>query len=297
MLNRLHMIGIVCGALVALPAIAAPVEKPKTEEPTSLEVTAEQSLEWYQDQRLYVARGKARAVKGTMIIDADILTAHQREKAEGDASKTPVQKDQAEENSSMGDIDRMTAEGNVRMTDPRQQVFGERAVYDLDKKVINITGNNLKYLTANEVITARDSMEYYENENLAVARGNAVGVQKKTADDQRKIEGDVLTAQFSTLPNGEKELTQLFADGHVTIITKGDISRGNRAVYDVKRNMAILEGNVRITHGGTQLAGDKAEVNFANGHSRLLNEGKRRVRAMMMPASETTKNVKKGSAQ
>ena len=32
--------------------------------PSRMEVTADQSLEWYQDQRLYVARGNAKAVRG-----------------------------------------------------------------------------------------------------------------------------------------------------------------------------------------------------------------------------------------
>ena len=43
-----------------------------------MEVTADQSLEWYQDKRLYVARGHARAVRGDLVVDADLLTAHEQ---------------------------------------------------------------------------------------------------------------------------------------------------------------------------------------------------------------------------
>ncbi len=32
------------------------------------------------------------------------------------------------------------------------------------------------------------------------------------------------------------------ADGHVTVITKSDVSRGDKAVYDVSRDIAIITG-------------------------------------------------------
>jgi len=38
---------------------------------------------------------------------------------------------------------------------------------------------------------------------------------------------------------------------------------------------------VRITRQDTQLAGDKAEVDFASGESRLINTGSGRVRALL----------------
>ena len=37
-----------------------------------------------------------------------------------------------------------------------------------------MTGNNLKFATPNEVITARDDWSITEQEAMAVARGNAV---------------------------------------------------------------------------------------------------------------------------
>jgi len=256
----------------------------KAQAPKQVEITADQSLEWYQDQQIYVARGNAKAIRGDMVVDADMLTAHERDKpktVKGGKPTPTLPKTKQNENGT-GDIDTMTADGHVRITDPRQRVTGDHAVYDLDKHVIVVTGTNLKYETEKEVVTARDSMEYWEEKKVAVARGNAIG-----DEGDRHVEGDVLTSEFRDQPNGSSALWKMTAAGHVTIITKGDVSRGDNAVYDVSRNIAIITGHVRITRAdGTQLTGDVGEVDFATNQSRLMNDGQHRVRALL--ASKTT---------
>lgn len=241
-----------------------------------VDVTADQSLEWYQDQNLYVARGNAKAVRGDMTVEADILTAHEREKPKTAPGQASAPKVKANANGT-GDIDKMTAEGNVRITTTRAHIYGEHGVYDLDQHVAWLTGKNLKYVTDDEVVTAKDSLEYWEDKKLAVARGDAVAIR-----GDRHVEGDVLTAQFRDMPNGKSQLQTLTGLGHVTVITGNNISRGERVVYDVNRNIAILTGHVRITRAdGTQLAGDVGEVDFAKNQSRLLNEGSGRVHALL----------------
>ena len=241
-----------------------------------VEVTADQSLEYYQDKHLYVARGGAKAVRDTMTITADVLTAHERDK--GQASPKSITN-----KSGAGDIDMMTAEGHVVISDPRQRITGDHAVYDLDKHKMIVTGGNLRYETAKETVTATDSLEYYEDSKLAVARGHAVADQPS-----RHVEGDVLTAEFRDAPNGQTQLTKMTAQGHVAVITKttdnkgGDVSRGNRAVYDASSNMAVISGDVKITRkDGTQLTGDVGEVDFNNNQNRLMNSGSGRVRALL----------------
>jgi lipopolysaccharide export system protein LptA len=127
-------------------------------------------------------------------------------------------------------------------------------------------------------------MEYWEDKKIAVARGDAVAIR-----GDRHVEGDVLTAEFRDLPNGKSQLHIMTAEGHVVVITANDVSRGNHAVYDINRNIAVITGNVRITRAdGTQLTGDVGEVDFAANQSRLLNEGKGRVRALL-PSQEKQK--------
>ncbi len=139
-----------------------------------LEVLADQGIEWHQNDNIYVARGNARAIKGDTTVHGDTLTAHYRKAASGAT-----------------EVWRVEANGNVRITTPTDTAFGDRAVYTIDNGVLVMTGKNLRLNTPREKITARDSLEYWEQKDLAVARGDAVVVT-----DGRRIRADVLTAQF-----------------------------------------------------------------------------------------------------
>jgi lipopolysaccharide export system protein LptA len=295
-----YLFFLFCTALAFSPfAAASPSPKPPKEAGnSSVQVTADQSLEYYSEKKLYVARGNAKSVRGTMTVTGDILTAHERDKPAGAPKRAKT-----DDKNGSGDIDIMTAEGHVVIVDPKQRITGEHAVYDLDKHTIIVTGSNLRYETAKEVVTATDSLEYNETTKLAVARGHAVADQP-----DRHIEGDVLTAEFRDAPNGQTQLTKMTAQGHVSVITRskdegekngkpikkgGDVSRGDRAVYDAGSNMAILTGDVKVTKSdGTQMSGDVGEVNFTNNQSRLLTDGSTRVKALLPPkTSDKDKNA------
>jgi lipopolysaccharide export system protein LptA len=256
--------------------------------PQQVEVTADKTLEWYQDQSIYVARGNAKAVRGDLTVLADLLTAHQREKSKDTAGKKPVKASPSEKKpDDSGDIDKMTADGHVIILKPNTRITGDHAIDDVDKHVVVVTGTNLRYETDKQVVTARDTLEYWDNKKIAVARGNAVAVK-----GDRHVEGDVLTAEFRDQPNGANQLYKMTAMGNVTVITKSDVTRGDHAVYDAARDIAIVTGHVRITRGdGTVLTGDVGESDFAANQSRLMNDGSGRVRALL-PAKSTSKAAK-----
>ncbi len=268
------------GSLGLSEAFAAPAP---SQEPASenVEISADTSLEWNQKSNIYLARGNAKAVRGGLTVMADILTAHQRE-----AANKP--KDSSKTNSpDGGDIDQMTAEGNVVILQNNARITGDRAINDIDKHMTILTGKNLRYESEGQVVTARDSLEYWDETKTAIARGNARAVK----EDQR-ISADILTAEFRPGPSGNDQLSKITATGNVVVVTKNDVTRGNKAVYDAARNIAIISGNVRITRAdGTLLTGDVGESDFAKNQSRLLNDGTGRVRALL-PAKTTSRPAK-----
>ena len=267
-------LGFLFGNIAFAEAKAVPEAESKSQQ---VEVTADKTLEWYQDKNLYVARGNAKAVRGDLIVTADTLTAHQREKQ---AAKPSEDKKSTE----AGDIDKMTAEGHVVMLKSGARITGDHAVNDIDQHVTVVTGDNLRYESDKQVVTARDSLEYWDETKMAVARGHAIAVK-----GDRQVIGDVLTAEFRDQPNGSSQLNKMTALGNVTVITKSDIVRGDKAVYDAARDIALVTGHVRITRGdGTELTGDVGESDFAANQSRLMNEGTGRVRALL-PAKSTAK--------
>ena len=59
-----------------------------------------------------------------------------------------------------------------------------------------MTGRDLKLTTPNDVLTARDSLEYWSQKHMAVARGNAVVV----TNDGRRLAADTLVAYTTDAP-------------------------------------------------------------------------------------------------
>ena len=220
--------------------------------------------------KLYVARGNAKVVRGDLTITADTVTAQYR-----DTEKQS------------NEIHRLEANGNVVISTPGRTAWGDRAIYDLDQAVVVLLGDGLRLKTPTDEITARDSLEYWEKRQLAVARGDAVAVR---AD--RRIEANALTARFSEGKTGDLEVTGMDAVGGVRITTPREIARGRDGIYDVVKGIATLRGDVKITRGDNQLNGEMAELNLNTGVSRILaqNGGKQRVKGLFRPKKPSEKD-------
>ena len=238
-----------------------------------IEVEASEAIEWRRDEKVYIARGDARVARGDFTLYADVVTAHYRETQEEGS-----------------EIWRVEAEGSVRVTTSSATVWGDRAVYDVDKDVVVMVGEDLRAETAEETLTAEESLEYWGDRQMVVARGNAVVLQ---AD--KRVQADVLTGHFEQTAAGRQELTRVEAIGDVQLSTKSEFARGDKGVYNLDTEIATLEGSVRITRGDNQLNGEFAEVNLRTGVSRLLggrsDDGDSRVRTLIVPSSEPEANA------
>lgn len=170
-------LGLALWSLVPAIALAQGLGLGATNDGRPIEVTADSGIEWQQNAQIYVARGNAMAKRGNTEVHADTLTAHYR-KAKGAEGGT--------------EIYRIDADGHVRINDDKDTVVGDQAVYDVDQQIALITGKGLKLTTPTDVVTARDSLEWYDAKQVAVARGDAVAVR---AD--RRIRADVLTAHMT----------------------------------------------------------------------------------------------------
>jgi lipopolysaccharide export system protein LptA len=144
-----------------------------------INVQADNGIEWQQDKQLYIARGNAVATRGPASIKADTLIAHYRE-AKGGNTNT----------GSNSEIYRIEADGNVVITRDSRTVVGDHADYDMDQGIGIVHGKALKMTTATDVITAKDALEWYDEKQIAVARGDAVAVRQ----GGRTIKADTLTA-------------------------------------------------------------------------------------------------------
>jgi lipopolysaccharide export system protein LptA len=272
-----------------------------------ISITASDGIEWRQEQREVIARGDARAVRQSVTVAADRLTAFYRPK--NGAAVQPAQGVANGADTGGNEIYRVQAEGNVRIFTPTDQAQGDRAVYDMDQAVLVMTGRNLKLTTPNDVLTARDSLEYWSLKHMAVARGNAVVV----TNDGRRVAADTLVAYTTDAPStpaqqqqpprptqnpedplaASGKLQKVEAFGNVTVRTVTDTAIGDRAVYVPDSGIARLAGRVRITRGENQLDGSEAEVNMKTGIARLLSgtgTGER-VQGLVLPNDPATQQL------
>lgn len=217
-----------------------------------VEVKADQAIELHQDEKAYVARGNASATRGDVSVYSKALIAYYREVPGGG-----------------NQVYRLVADGAVHIVAPAQQVWGDKAVYDVDRKLMVVTGENLRLETKNDVITARDTLEYYEERQLAVARGNAIA----TRGDKR-MRADVLMGSFAKDAQNNLALERVDGSGDVVLTTPRDVVRGRQLVYTLKTEIAVLMGDVKITRGENHMEGDAAEMNMVTHVSRVLSSGK-----------------------
>jgi len=261
---------------IGTPAVAQTLGLGGGAEDGPLTVEADQGIEWIRSEQVYVARGNAVARRGGTTVAADTLVARNRERAGRAPAGGAALADQGGT-----EIYRIEATGSVRIYTETDEVVGDEAVYDLDRKLVVVRGGDLRLTTPEDVITARDSLEYWQGEGYAVARGDAVALR---AD--RRIEADVLVARFRDGTTG-LEVSRLEATGGVRIATPEEVALGNEGVYNVDTEIATLTGDVRITRGDNQLNGEVAEVNLRTGVSRLLGRGegnqRSQVRGLFVP--------------
>jgi lipopolysaccharide export system protein LptA len=276
--RRVPMAAAIAGIIFAFaPSLAAAqtINLASTNRDQPIEVFADNGIEWQQDNEVLIARGNARAVRADVNIRAAVLRAFYKKKAEGGT-----------------DLSRLDAAGNVRITSPSESITGEAAVYDMEKAILVVSGKKVVYRSGPDVLSANRQMEYYELEQRAVARGNATALH-----DGKTVRADTLVALFRKNAKGNSEVYEIQAFKNVAILTDQDTVFANKAIYNVISGIAVLTGDVRITRGQNQLAGDKAKINVNTGISKLLTdpgpssalEGgkpgkrKRRVRGLILP--------------
>lgn len=235
-----------------------------------LEITADESLEWKRNDLTFIARKNALAKQGDASVAAEILTANYRDEDKG------------------MEIYKVAAESNVVIHSRDSDAFGDKAVYDLDKGLAVMTGGNLRMVSVDQVVTAKEKFEYWVASGKLVAMGRARVERKNQAGETDTLEADTITATMKDNGKGQRVLDQLEAAGNVVITTPTEIITGKHGTYRANGNKAELTGGVTIKRGPNVLEGEKAEVDLTTNTSRMFGSpmGDGRVRGVFYPGSE-----------
>ncbi len=204
----------------------------------------------------------------------------------------------------------------MRIVTPTDEAVSDHAIYDIDQAVLLLTGHAMRLTTPQDVLTARDGMEYWSQKHMAVGRGNALVV---TADG-RRLSADTLVAyttdpaatpggapkpvvQAAAKPGADPlaasagKLQRVEAFGNVEIRTVADTVFGDRGVYLPDTGMARIVGHVRITHGLNQLNGPAADVNMKTGVAHIVSDPGGRVQGLIVPNDASAKSGETSGAK
>lgn len=285
MLNRLTFLTF----LLSFPSICYgqildQLDKSKDESPIIIE--AEESVVCDETAQKCVATGLASAQKGTSTVYGDVLTVYFTEK------------DKKRE------ITAMTADGHVRMETPTEKAYGEHAHYDAALDRIILTGGNLKIVTQKEILTARDSIEYYHAENKGVARGNAIA---QFPEKQQLIQADTLVAYFKPAEEKSKQekteqkeeekdniaLERVEAEGNLLASGPNGVVIGDRGVYQDKTKIVEVFHNVKLTQDKNVIEGEYAKFNLDTNVAEMYTQAPhtkqdkpvKRISGIIMPKS------------
>jgi len=228
-------------------------------------INADDGIEWQQENMVFRARGNAQAKRGDVNLRADVLSAHYRERDDGST-----------------EIWRLDAEGGVRISSPTKTAFAEKGIYDVDNGIMILSGGKrVRFVAESHEITADRQLEYWQNKQMAVARGNAVAVR-----GENRLRADVLAAYFTRDEKGDSTIERVEAFDNVEVATADEVVHADRGVYNVISGVATLTGAVSLTRGVNRLDGCSAEINLESGISTLHacgGAGQPRVRGVFHP--------------
>lgn len=233
----------------------------------NVEITADNGIEWHQNDNKMVAEGNAKAVREKMVLKAEKISAFYNDKEKDGNSK----------------INLIKAEENVSMNDMESKAYGDSADYYVEKGLMFLRGKPAKIMAGNDIIKADDVIEIYLDDNKSIARGNA-HAKKEDSD----IYADVMTI-FFIQGKKDKEIHKVEVFGNVKIKTPTETITGNKGVYLVKEGVASVNGNVEIDQQDNKLKGEYAKINLNTGVSKLFAGKKNKVQGVFKTEDKTEK--------
>lgn len=216
----------------------------------SVEISAQEALDWDRAGQKFIARGAALAKQGEVSVAGTTLTASYDENA-----------------TEKFDIHTLIAEGGVVLRSDSNVAYGDYLVYDLKKSYAVLTGNTPRIQMPDQVIVANNRFEYFVEAGKLVASD---GARVERADDT--LNADKITAYLEDDAQGKRSVRRVEAQGNVVIVTPTETVTGARGVYNVATEDVELFGGVTIKRGPNILRGARAHVDLVTQMSHLYSE-------------------------
>ena len=244
----------------------------KTAEDSPIHIEADEML-YSSQQDKAVATGNAWASQRNKKIYADVLIAEFEEVSSAGST----------ENSSR-ELQKLYAEGNVRMTTPTEELTGGReAIYTVPTEELLVYGEDILLKGEKGSLRAHEKMIYNKDASHALAYGDVELVMPRKVLKAPFVEAFFMPTDSSNVQNkgaekkggieeesSDLQLKEAYANGGVTIQTPTYVSLSEEAFYNAQAGKADLYGNVKISDGRNTFEGPCGQYDEKTEVSKLV---------------------------
>ena len=238
---------------------------------SELIVEADISLEWFEKEKYYLAKGNVILKKDGLTLKANIVKANY-----------------ALENGE-NVLKNITAKEKVILTKDKARATGHFMTYDVKKKIAIISGPFQTFSSPSGYIEAKKNIMFDDLRNKAEANKNV----KIILSNKSIIYADNVKADFTAK---DKSLEKAIAKGNVVIENKdkGKKSKADIGIYNSSDEIVKLSGNVTIINQNSIIKGSKGTTNLKTGISNIFGDPKKkkRVKGVFSPVKKLNKRDK-----
>ncbi len=235
---------------------------------SELTVEADESLEWFEKEKYYLAKGNVILKKDDVTLKANIIKA-----------------DYVFENGE-NILKKIIAKEEVILTKDNTKATGQYMTYDLEEKIANISGSFQTFSSPSGYVESKKIITFDNLNNKAEAEGDV----KIILSNKTVIYADNIKADFES---NNKSLKKAVARGNVIIENKakGRKSKADLGVYNAIDEIIRLTGNVVIINQKSKLSGSKGITNLRTGISNIVGDkkNKKRVKGTFSPIKKQKK--------
>ncbi len=232
---------------------------------SELTVEADESLEWFEKEKYYLAKGNVTLKKDGVTLKANIVRA-----------------DYVLENDE-NILNKIIAKDKVILTDKSTRATGQYMTYNLNNKIAKISGPFQTFSSKSGYIEANKKITYDDLNNKAEAEGNV----KIILSNKTIIYADHIKADFNS---NDKSLKKAIARGNVIIENKAKKrkSKADLGIYNSDNEMVQLSGNVIIINQKSKVSGSKGITNLKTGVTNIVGDqkNKKRVKGVFAPVKK-----------
>jgi len=219
----------------------------------SLEITANENLEWDQKQNRIIAHGNAQVKTNDFFINADVITGSYIGKI------------------GKGNIKNLIAIKNAHFSSKETTIKANKIDYDFINNIIDVKGKNIEMAFEKGLISSEKSLKFYNLDKKVLVEGNVfIKIKNK---------GNIKAEKVSVLLDQKGELSSIKATRNVEIFLD-ELEQNlfsDEAIFDNNALRIDLIGNIVLYYGESFLKGDRAYIDLKKGISKILSDSETNV--------------------